>query len=64
MSDAQPEKAVEWTIITLAAATLCGVGLTVGGVFVLSGLGWALLTAGGLSFLFAAVIIRGLISAK
>lgn len=64
MSDETQEKRIEWTILTLAAALFCGAALTIGGVFVLYGLGPSLLTAGGLSFLLAAVIIRGLLRGK
>jgi hypothetical protein len=47
--------------ITVAAvASLLGLGLAVGGVYVLAGLGWSLVTAAVPFTMLAAVLIRGL----
>ena len=39
---------------------LCGFALTVGGVYVLLGLGWALLAGGGALLLIAGFVRKGL----
>lgn len=44
-----------------SVALLTGIGLLVSGVFVLAGLGWALLAAAVPFFTLAGVIFRGLI---
>ena len=45
-------------------AALVGVGLAVGGIFILAGMGWALIAGSVPCVLFACVLFRGLIIAE
>jgi len=51
---------VPWALIVVCLAFVAGAGLAVGAVFVLAGIGWALLAAAVPCFLLSAIILRGL----
>lgn len=62
MSEARAKapRDVPWAAILACVTLLCGCALAIGGMYVLAGLGWALVGAAVPFLLFAAVIIRGL----
>lgn len=49
-----------WALVLAGLAFFCGAGLTVGGVYVLAGLGWALIAGAVPCLGLATVIFRGL----
>lgn len=49
-------------LLTCAACLLACAGLTVGGVYVLAGLGWSLLAGAACALGFAEILRRGMIS--
>jgi hypothetical protein len=60
MSDAQPKTPIPWALVTACLSLLASFGLIVGGVYVLAGLGWALVAGAVPCLLLSAVIVRGL----
>lgn len=61
MSDEQPLRAgFPWALATVFLALLAGSGLTVCGVYVLAGAGWAMLAGAVPCFLLSAILLRGL----
>jgi hypothetical protein len=62
MTDEQPKPraVMPWAVLTAALSILLGAGLYVAGIYLLAGLGWALVNGAALCFALAAVIVRGL----
>lgn len=52
-----------WTGIITCLALFCGVGLGVGGIYLLAGLGWAMLAASVPFLIVFGVLLRGLLRA-
>lgn len=63
MSEREPRapSTFPWAAVTACLAVLSGVGLAVGGVYLLAGPGWAMLAGAAPCFLLSAVILRGLL---
>lgn len=55
-------RAIQWAHVCAATGLICGLVLVVAGVYVLAGLGWALLAAAAPFLMLSAVIVRGLTS--
>jgi hypothetical protein len=62
MSEARStvRRAIPWAAVTACLLILSAAGLTVGGVYVLTGLGWALLAGAAPCAVLAWLILRGL----
>jgi hypothetical protein len=62
MSEQQPKtpRVIPWAAVTACLSLLAGTGLSVAGIYVLAGLGWALLAGAAPCLALAFVIIRGL----
>lgn len=58
---AVPPKKLPWAWIIACAAIISGVGAAVGGVYLLAGAGWALLTVSVSLFVLASIVLRGLL---
>ena len=50
---------MDWLMLVVFLVLALGVGLFVAGIYVLTGLGWALIAGGVSCVLFAFLIIRG-----
>lgn len=53
-------KGLPWAAITACMGLVIATGLTVAGIYILAGVGWAMLAGAGPFFVLAVVIFRGL----